>query len=169
MAKLFSPLLINGFLFQIVWFCCVLGQNLLAVPAVCLFVIIHFKYFAKVNEWQLLIIVPSLGMALDYVLQSVGVFTTYAEPLPLWLLALWIAFSLTLCHSLQLLAKNYVIASVAGAIGGAMSYIGACKLGVADLLLRTEQAALIFAVEWAILMPLLLVVSNKLIRRQSLW
>ena len=47
---------------------------------------------------------------------------------PLWILSLWLAFSLTLNHSLRFLKARPLVAALCGAAGGPLAYAAAARL-----------------------------------------
>ena len=48
---------------------------------------------------------------------------------PLWILSLWVAFALTLNHSLAWLTKGLWRAALAGSVGGPLAYWAAARIG----------------------------------------
>ncbi len=124
--------LVNFVAFQAVWFAAVVGASHgLWWPgpiAATLFGIAHMLSPARVAGDGLLIVVAlGLGSVIDSAFAFSGVLT-YAAPFPsaqlapLWILALWVGFALTLNHSLAYLAHRPVVATIAGAVVGPISY-----------------------------------------------
>ena len=59
-----------------------------------------------------------------------------AGPLtPPWMLVLWMAFALTLGHSLNWLAGRYLLATMAGAICGPLAYVAGQSMGAVTLVM----------------------------------
>ena len=97
---------------------------------------------------------------------------TYAAPLPstefapVWIVALWINFSLTLNHSLAYLKSNLIVASLLGAIGGPLAYSAAATGWHAITFPSQRGATLIaLAVVWAVVTPLLCVCAKRFSER----
>lgn len=165
MMKLF----INFILFQTAWFACVLGaaNNLpwLGVLVTSVALAWHF-YQAKTikPEACLMLSALAIGGLYDQALLSLGL-VDYANHgwsnafVPVWILALWLAFASVLNVSLRWLHSKPQLATFFGAIGGPLAYIGAEKLGSVTLHGLSSLAAL--AVGWAIITPLLLIISER--------
>ena len=124
--------LVNFVAFQVVWFAAVLGASHgLWWPgpiAATLFGIAHMLSPIRVDGDGVLIVVALLlGSVVDSSYAFSGVLI-YAAPFPsaqlapLWILALWVGFALTLNHSLAYLAHRPVVATIAGAVVGPISY-----------------------------------------------
>ena len=145
-----SPL--GNFLgYQAVWFVAVAGAGRgLVWPAL--------SALAGFALWQLalsgtrradlglLAVALALGVLLDGTL-SFGGLLGYAAPrpalppggAPLWILALWAAFALTLNHSLAWLRRRWLLAGLLGAVGGPLAYLAAAKMSNA-VTFRAPQA-----------------------------
>lgn len=124
--------LVNFVAFQVVWFAAVIGASKgLWWPgpvAVVVFAIAHLSSPMRVGGDGLLIAVALLlGVIIDSAYAVSGVLS-YTAPFPstqlapLWILALWVGFALTLNHSLAYLAHRPLIATIAGAVVGPISY-----------------------------------------------
>lgn len=75
---------------------------------------------------------------------------------PLWILALWASFALTLNHSLRPLVETPRRAGLAGFLGGPLAYLGASRLRAAVRFSSPMWRALcILAVGWAVAVSLL--------------
>jgi len=119
----------------------------------------------------LLVGVSLLGFVLDSTFVQLGLMQFQAPVpwpgfAPVWMVALWTSFALTLNHSLAFLHGRPVLAAVLGAIGAPAAYWAAASgwhalafpLGLAPMLGAT-------AIAWALLMPLL---SRASLRLRSL-
>ena len=80
---------------------------------------------------------------------------------PHWMVALWMIFATTLNISLNWLKNRWLLAVVFGATGGPLAYYAGAKLGAVSL---TDPVSALFAVgvAWALAMPLLLLVADRL-------
>ena len=163
-------LLINFTLFQLGWFACVLGGawdipwiGPLAVAAILAW---HLLQADKPShELKLIGIAVVLGTLWDSLLVVSGLLNYDSGMLvgflaPYWIIAMWALFSSTLNVSLRWLKNRYTLAFLFGAIGGPLAYYAGFKLGAVDFS-DMASALLALAVGWALLMPLLMQLSNR--------
>lgn len=151
-------LLLNALLFQVGWFACVLGARhpaLLLIAATCL--ALHLRFVADPREGRLIVGVSLCGWALDSLLLNLGLFDFHSRHwvLPGWQALLWPVFAMTLRHALAWSASPWWRASLAGALGGPLSYWAGVRLAGVGLPLGTVPTLAILALVWAILLPLL--------------
>ncbi|MGY2258223.1 DUF2878 domain-containing protein [Pseudomonas sp. SDO55104_S430] len=151
--------MVNAGLFQLGWFACVLGAHrpwLLLVAIACL--ALHLFWIANAsNEWPSLLRVAASGWILDTTLMHLGLFhfSGATVVLPLWLALLWLLFASTLRYSLSWTNRPWWLGSLAGAIGGPLSYWGGARLAEVGLPLGVWPSILLLASIWALLMPAL--------------
>jgi hypothetical protein len=162
-------LIINLILFQLAWFACVIGASKgmpwLGVLVTALVLSWHL-YQAKNVKAELLLMLCALfiGAAYDQSMLSLG-YISYLNNgwtstiVPVWILALWLAFTSTLNVSLRWMRSKHLIAVIFGAIGGPLAYLGAGKLGAVILHGATSYIAL--SIGWAIITPFLLLLSSR--------
>lgn len=80
---------------------------------------------------------------------------------PLWIVALWGAFAMTLNHSMHWFARRKAYAMVLAGIGGPLAYLGAARGFHAVAFAPPAWHALAFlAAAWACALPLLLSVAS---------
>jgi hypothetical protein len=79
---------------------------------------------------------------------------------PLWMAALWANFAGTLHLCLDWLRGRYWLASVLGACGGPLAYYGGQRLGAMQLGSNASISLLVIAVEWALVTPALVYLSE---------
>ena len=104
------------------------------------------------------------GLLLDGVLAASG-WLDYAAPLPAlpgpaWIATLWVAFAMTLQHSLQWLLARPLAAVLFGAIGGPMAYWGASRGFDAVAFAAPVQATVTLALGWAIAMAVFVAIAR---------
>lgn len=162
-------LIINFILFQLAWVACVIGAGK-GVPwlgvIVTALVLSWHLYQAKNVKPELLLMLCALiiGAAYDQSMLSLG-YISYLNNgwgnaiVPVWILALWLAFTTTLNVSLRWMRSKPLIAVIFGAMGGPLAYLGAEKLGAVVLHGATSYLAL--SIGWAIITPLLLIISSR--------
>ena len=116
----------------------------------------------------LCLIAAAIGFALDS-LWTVSGLMRFATPAPsplvapVWIVALWVGFALTLNHSLAALKSRLVLAAALGVIGGPLAYAIAARAWDAVDLGATPAAALLaLALGWGIVTPLLVHVATRL-------
>ncbi len=121
-------LIINAALFQLAWFCLVVGEVL--IGAICVAsMLAHVLWRMKCNFRVLvfLIFVVSVGVIGDTALSILSVYdfnnTEHDLPFtPIWLVLLWLAFALTLNHALDWLVNDLKFSLVLFAVFGPASY-----------------------------------------------
>ncbi len=109
----------------------------------------------------LLLCAAIIGFAIDSTLVHAGLLSyAAAEPsprfAPIWIVALWMSFALTLNHSLAYLQSHLTAASLLGAIGAPLAYWAAAHTwGAVTFLAPTPVVITSLVIVWAILAPLL--------------
>jgi hypothetical protein len=173
------PMVINFILFQLGWFAGVVGAawqlEWLAVASIALIIFIHVAFLVKdrKTELQLVLTTGAVGMLLDSVLISAGVFTPVSSLVsdniaPLWLIGLWMLFAITLNHSLRWMQQRYLIAGAMGFVFAPLAYWAGQRLGA--LTFPPDQSIifslLIIGTCWLLVTPLLLLCSQILSARK---
>jgi len=138
-----KAIIVNAAVFQIGWLCCVLaGANhhpWLGTLTALLIVAWHVSHAPWPRNELLLI----EGTA------------------PHWIIAMWLLFATTLNVSLRWLKERLLLATALGAIAGPAAYFAGYKLGGVQISeFTTAMTAL--ALGWAVFMPLLMILSNRL-------
>ncbi len=150
--------------FNLIWACCIfLGNSVLI--AVVLLLLLHFLFHSTpMVEIQIVSITAILGYSIDCGLTLLGFFQFEKVQgiTPLWLIFLWIGFCCTLRESLEFFSRKLFLSIPAGAVAGSMAYMGAANFGAVHLILPTLTSAIILAVIWAVVFPLLLWISSNL-------
>ena len=165
---------VNFIAFQSAWFAAVLGAAhglpWLGVVAVPLALVLHL---ALSPDWRpellLALAAAATGFVFDSLLIAAGMFSPvpYILPSPfssLWMVMLWVNLATTMNVSMGWLRGRYVLGLVFGAIGGPLAYYSGAKLG-AMTRLPDPRGLLGTGIAWAIALPLLLVVNERLQKR----
>ena len=168
--------------FQVTWLACVGGAGqgypMLGPLAAALWLAVHVSSLGghgrsaggraadRACEMKLLASAAVAGCVLDGALSLGGViaFPEHAGPaVPTtpWMVALWTAFAATLRHSLDWARRRYALGAVAGAVFGPLAYAAGEALG-AITLAAPPLGLLAVAAEWALAMPLLLWLRERL-------
>ena len=159
-------LIANVLGFQAVWFASVIGAaNGLpwAGPlAIAAYAAVHFRWTPdRRGDLRMLAIALAMGIVADSLLAASGVLA-FASPwpwtfaAPVWILAMWAGFALTLNHSMGFLRDRWMAAAAFGAAGGPLAYWGAARgFDAVDFGLGLPVALVALAVTWGVAMPAL--------------
>lgn len=158
-----KKLMLNVVSFQAIWWLGVLYQNQFVLISMML-IGLHFLLSAqKKIDAVILLTVTALGASVDVGLTYFGVFV-FAS-IPWWLLLLWGYFSLTLNSSLGFTHKfNLPVQAIIGGVSGCLSYLAGAKFDAVVLPLGLTYSAIILAVIWSVLFPVLLYIAARLSR-----
>ncbi len=161
------PKWLNFVWFQCIWFIAILGREQTQWPLLALLLI----HLAWCKDWKveakLMLLCASVGVVLDSLFTWQGVFKfaepTILLPIPIWLIAIWLAFAGTLRHSLGYLLEKPVLAALCAGISAPLSYLAGMRLDAVDFGLNPLTTISLIAVAWVGVMPLLIYISNRLI------
>ncbi|MBS0579104.1 MAG: DUF2878 domain-containing protein [Proteobacteria bacterium] len=148
--------------YQAVWLVAVLGAGRgLAWPGLLASAAFAGAQLAlsatRAADARLVAVALLAGVLIDGALAASGLLT-YAAPrpalppggAPVWILALWVAFALTLNHSLSWLKGRPGLAVTLGILGGPFAYWGAQRLsGAVSPQAPAWRAGMALAVGWA--------------------
>ena len=170
--SLIPPSLVNGFLYGIAWFILISygakGSRMIPLIAgigsyaaqITLFV--KFDRKSLRNCVPLSIFVTGLGLLQEMVFIHFEILTYPTGGIfpPLWLLALYPLFSLTLNSSLEFLNKNLALTFFLGGIGGLLSYLAGERLGAVQLFPLLAYPALFLS--WGLFLTVVIIFNRKL-------
>ena len=158
----------NLLLFKAGWVACVVGAangmawlGALAVLAISLE---HLRTAtAPGRELRLLGVAAAVGLTWETALVSAGVLDYgAAQPVaPYWIVALWVLFATTLNVGMAWLKRHWLIAALAGALGGPLSFFSGERIGAVAFGQDTVSLVVI-GLGWAMLMPLLTAAAARL-------
>lgn len=158
--------------FQAVWFASVIGAaNGLpwAGPlAAMVYAAVHFAWTPdRRGDLRMLAIALAMGIVADSLLAATGVLA-FASPwpwtfaAPVWILAMWAGFALTLNHSMAFFRGRLWTAAAFGALGGPLAYWGAARgFDAVEFSLGLPIALGALAVLWGVAMPALYVLHRS--------
>jgi hypothetical protein len=156
--------------YQLVWFAIVssagAGRAWLGICAVTLFVGAQLvASHERRADLGLAATAIACGLMLDGTLARSGV-VQYAGnsgvlPAPIWILALWAAFAMTLNHSLAWLRGRAVAAALLGGIGGPLDYLAAERASGAVAIPQPQTALVALALGWSIALAVLSTLASK--------
>ena len=160
----------NIVLFQIGWFACVLSgaaqRPWIGALIATMIVLVHLlRAEVREAELKLVLIAVLIGAVWDSILvwqewlqYSSGILVPNTAPY--WIVLMWALFATILNVSLRWLRGRWLIAALAGAVGGPLAYYGGHRLGA--LQFGNEGVALMaLAIGWAILTPVLMVLAAR--------
>lgn len=156
--------LFNAIGFQVLWFACLLLPGAMALIVALLFVCSHFPWVVQRDRYVRQVgVLAGLGIGVDLLYASVGViaFPKVSMGISFNLAALWICFATTPALCFQWLLPRRWLATVLGAVFGPLSYWAGHKLGAVDFPLGQTFTLLIYAATWAVVMPMLLWLSQR--------
>ena len=80
---------------------------------------------------------------------------------PYWIVTMWMLFATTLNRSMAWLKGRATLAAVLGGIAGPASYYAGQKLGAIEFV-EPVAALSALAIGWAVIMPLLMIIAERL-------
>ncbi|MEE4184175.1 MAG: DUF2878 domain-containing protein [Gammaproteobacteria bacterium] len=171
------PVILNLVFFKLVWAASlagvVYGYAWWGLGALCCFMIWHGATVPTARaDFVLAITAVAIGLVLDTAYVRSGLISYEGNMLwsgaaPLWILALWANFALTMNGCMRWLQTRKPLAAALAFIFGPLSYYGGIALGTATV---TGEQWLLFAViglAWAVALPLLLSLAVRYADRFS--
>lgn len=157
--------------YQLVWFGVVIlaarGQPWLSVALAGVFAASQWMVSnQQASDARLLACAVACGIVLDGSLAASGSLQ-YASPqpallAPVWILALWAAFAMTLNHSMTFLRGRPLLAAMFGVVGGPIAYLGAARGFEAVSFPQPVLHALLgLALGWGLAMSALAVLAQR--------
>ena len=159
------------------WFACVLGAawdvHWLSVLIVPVLVAIHLAVVGRARAVPAVLLMAAslvFGVVLDTTLILLGTFEPNRWLIPhpvttIWLLMLWVNFSLALNESLRFLQRHLLIAAVMGALFGPMAYLAASRLGAIHITDPVNRRLVMICIAWAAAMPLISLTAKSIYGR----
>lgn len=119
-------------------------------------------------DLKLMVIAAVAGFAIDSALVLSGLLS-FRTPVPwdfaapIWIVALWVAFALTLNHSMDSLKRRPVLAVLLGLLGGPLAYwVAAHVWNAVDLNGSALLGLAMIGLVWALITPMLLALAERL-------
>jgi Protein of unknown function (DUF2878) len=152
--------------YQLVWFAAVIGAGKgLAWPGVAATLVYAACQLGSARHYRSDLSLMALAIMVGLLLDSTLIYTGlvhYAAPwpsahiAPVWIVALWAAFSLTFTQSLAYLQTRLGVAALLGAVGGPLAYLSAARGWQALTFVAPNwRAVLCLSVGWALATPAL--------------
>lgn len=171
-------LIINAVAFQSAWFAALYGGKYdwltLALLPALLAAIWHLFQTRRdrATEIRLFVGVIILGFGVESLFIALGGITYIGAPLfgfgpPLWIMAMWLAFA-TLPHGCLIWLKSRsILQFILGGLSGPLSYLAGAKLGAATLGEPIFQSLAIIGIGWAVALPIIFWLADRLRARQN--
>lgn len=164
-------LLINIAAFKLGWLSSVFGgaQQLpwLGPLVVLIAVAIHLVRAQRPgSEFLLIVSCGLIGAVFDSALVAAG-WVTFPSGMisesmaPYWIVTMWMLFGTTINLSMRWMRGRALLASAFGFVGGPLAYIAGHKIGGIEFVDQTAAVAML-AVGWAVIMPLLMHLGERL-------
>lgn len=160
----------NAVLFQVAWLAIVLLHDISAWLVAFGFLAIHGLWFTKQFRQELVFTsaVMLVGFGIDALWFYGGIMQTpHSSGVPVWLPAMWMAFAITLPHSLSWLAKNIWLAAALGFVVGPASYFAGARLSDVEIAVPLWQWWLMLGFCWSLLLPCLLVSAQRFLHQSQ--
>jgi hypothetical protein len=163
---------INLVLFQLGWVVTVWGAGAgywwSALVALAVLAAVTFKLSPwPRTDFALMCSACLIGLIVDSTWVQLGLLA-FAEPLPfpalapLWILAMWMSFALTLNHSMGFFKQHLLLAGMLGLIGGPLAYwVAGTRFAAVELKAEPWIVYGALALAWAIVTPLLLAMASN--------
>lgn len=162
----------NLVFFKVVWAASligvVMGYAWAGLAMLSLFIAWHARTAPTARaDFVLAGIAVIIGLALDTLYVRAGLIAYegnlfWSNAAPIWILALWANFALTMNGCLGWLRQRRVLAAALAFVCGPLSYYGGIALGTATV---TGESWLLFGaigVAWAVALPMLLALATRL-------
>jgi hypothetical protein len=157
---------LNVTLYQVGWFCCVLGaangRPLLGALLALALVLVHVALVRRrAREVVLLVAAALTGGAVDSVQSCLGLLRFESGYVigciaPPWIAVMWMQFATLFRFALSFLSGRRLLAAVLGALGGPFAFWVGSRLGGVSFGDPAWRSLLALGVVWALVLPFLL-------------
>lgn len=171
-----TPLL-NFLLYQIGWFCCVLGAAWhlpwLGMSVALGLVGAHFWLATdRTTQLKLVLMATGIGFVIDSTQLWMGVFAFPSGVVvdwlpPPWMSVLWVQFATTFHYSMRWLSGRYSLSAFFGLVGAPLAFFAGERLGAVEFLSPRVAHYAVLALLWAVAVPTLIYVSDLLLAHSS--
>jgi hypothetical protein len=103
-----------------------------------------------------------VGIGVDTLLSAIGIFDFGPALIPLWLMALWVAFAASLTRALGVFGRSPWLAALVGGIGVPFNYAVGAKMGAVNLPMDPILTGAVLITIWAMLLPALYRVAKPI-------
>ena len=164
--------IINLVLFKLGWVACILfaamGKPVFATLAVAVTVAVHlYRVPVPAKEALWLACAGLTGLLWESLVVWTGLieYPVGAQAgllAPYWIVSMWVLFATTINFGFKWIKRHWMLAAVFGLVGGPLAFLAGTAAGAAQFS-NTTQALLLLATGWAVLLPLLSILSDTII------
>ncbi|MEW5318879.1 MAG: hypothetical protein WDW38_010063 [Sanguina aurantia] len=158
--------------YQLVWFCAVIGaEHGLAWPGVAGMLVYALLQLALLRNYRTDLSLMAAALVFGSLVDGGLAYTGLARYgaawpsaafAPVWILALWMTFSMTFTVSLVYLQKRLWVAILFGALGGPIAYMSASRgFHVVTFTAPAWRGLVFLGVGWAVATPLLALIARR--------
>ena len=165
-----KSVVLNLGLFKAAWLATILGAAAsapqLGLVAIAVVVGVHLARSQNAQAEALLLGLAALMglgwesilVAFDVLEYDVGAFVPGLAPY--WIVAMWVLFATTLNVGMRWLRRNLLIAAIAGAVGGPLSFLAGASAGAVTLS-DPVTSLIVIGIGWCVLLPTLVHLSMR--------
>jgi hypothetical protein len=146
--------------FKIIWLLLVVFQNQYLLPVLAITALLILFYPDKQLAFRSLLLVGLPGICLDSLLSMTGVFFFSDTVIPLWLVALWVNFSLVLPYGFSFIRQLAISWQVLAGGLASFSYLIGWSLGAVEFPLLLFPTQILLIVIWTVLLPVFVLLIN---------
>lgn len=156
-------MLMNAILFQVTWFACVVGgaagSSLWGFAGVLALIAFSWSVGCFQRDMRLLLLLGLTGFVVDTAWISLGILDYGDHALaPLWIVALWLGFALTVNHSMGWLRQKPLLAAALAALFAPMTYVTGASFGA--VVIADALGLALISITWAVMFYLLFSSAN---------
>jgi hypothetical protein len=169
--------LLNVIIYQVGWFCCVLGAGwgfpIAGALIGLLLAGLHLLLaVSRKKEALLMLSACLLGTLIDSIQTALGLFSFTRDPawplwLPLWVFVIWAQFATLFHYGLHWLSGRYALAAILGLAGGPLAYWAGIRVGAASFGPNPLLTIVTLAIVWAFVTPVLCRLSDFIDREEG--
>lgn len=160
---------VNFVIFQSVWLLGVFAGNSYVVASIALVALHFYTSPARRSDLMTILVVAPIGACVDFILSLTSVFVFDTTMIPIWLFVLWLAFALTIVHSMDWIKKMPIyVQALLGMFGGTSSYYAGYRFGAVDFTYSDIQTCIILAFVWGCKIPLFYYLVGKYVKRENI-
>lgn len=162
-------LFINVLIYQIVWFLCVFKGDTGAFLSLILLAGHLIRSNHRREDLKMMLVLLFIGLVVDGAIRYTGYISYRVDgiPIPFWLAVIWLALAILPNHSLRWLKGRPWLSSLFAAIGGPLAYWAGVRVGSAEFSQPLMQSIGLLAVVWALLWPLVMVIANHILPKET--
>jgi hypothetical protein len=165
-SGLLLPAWVDLVLFKLTWVGLVIFQSQAVFPVVALIALKILTWPGIIRALPIVVLTFVSGLVMDSLLMVSGVFVFPSAYLPLWLILLWLSFSLTLPRGFYFITRWHPLAqSAIGIFAGCLGYFAGYLMGAVSYGLSIPLTMLLIGVLWAGFVPLMIQCEEWILKK----